>query len=147
MPSFEEHLEMQENMIASHPKTLFVIAHVGSYAENLSQVGAWLDKYPNMLIDLAARLDQLGRQPYTALEFFNKHQDRILFGTDFEAHWSEARTRSFYNTHYRFLQSKDEYFDHPFPDYLGQWKIYGLGLEAEVLAKVYHENARKVFGL
>ena len=143
--SFEEHMEMQEAIVRDHPETTFVIAHVGSYAENLKQVSDWLDRYPNMYVDVAARLDQLGRQPYTARSFIRRHADRILFGTDFEAHFTPARTRAFYHTHFRFFQTRDEYFDHPFPDMLGQWKICGLGLDKETLRKLYYDNARRLF--
>ena len=147
MFSFEEHMAMQEAVIRDHPNTVFVVAHVGSYAENLSQVDRWLAAYPNMYVDVAARLDQLGRQPYTARAFIERWQDRVLFGTDYEGHFSEERTQEFYHTHFRFFQTRDEYFDHPFPDFLGQWKICGLGLELDVLKKLYHDNACRVFQL
>ena len=70
-----------------------------------------------------------------------------VFGTDYEGRFDEARTRSFYHTHYRFIQTRDEYFDHPFPDMLGQWKVCGLGLDESVLRKLYRDNAIRVFGL
>ena len=145
--SFEEHMAMQETVIRNHPDVTFVVAHVGSYAENLGKVAEWMEKYPNMCVDVAARLDQLGRQPYSARAFIERFQDRVLFGTDYEGRFGEARTREFYHTHYRFFQTRDEYFDHPFPDMLGQWKIFGLGLEEDVLRKLYRENAVRVFGL
>lgn len=145
--SFDEHMRMQENVISSNPKTTFVVAHVGSFAENLPQVGRWLDAYPNMYVDVAARIDQLGRQPYAAREFFLGYSERILFGTDFEARFDAARTAAFYDTHYRFLQTRDEYFEHPFQDMLGQWYIYGIDLPDAVLEKVYYKNAEQVLGL
>ncbi len=145
--SFEEHMAMQEAVIAKHPQTTFVVAHVGSYAENLRQVSRWLEQYPNMYVDVAARLDQLGRQPYTAKAFLERWQDRVMFGTDYEGWFPEERTRGFYHTHFRFFQTMDEYFDHPFPDFLGQWKICGLGLDEGVLRKLYRDNAVRVFGL
>ena len=147
MFSFAEHMQMQENVIRDHPNTTFIVAHVGSYAENLQKVAQWMDAYPNMLVDVAARVDQLGRQPYSARAFINRFQDRVLFGTDFEGHFDEARTRSFYHTHYRFFQTWDEYFEHPFPDFLGQWRVCGLGLDQDVLRKLYHDNAVRVFKL
>lgn len=145
--SFEEHMAMQEAVIRDHPNTTFVVAHVGSHAENLPKVTEWMEKYPNMIVDVAARLDQLGRQPYTAKAFIERFQDRVLFGTDYEGRFDEARTRGFYHTHYRFFQTHDEYFDHPFPDMLGQWKICGLGLEEDVLKKLYRDNAKRIFGV
>ena len=86
-------------------------------------------------------MDELGRQPYTAREFFIAHQDRILFGADMPA------SVEMYRTYFRFLETYDEYFFPP--DYDGtfnrhRWAIYGLGLPDEVLRKVYHANALKV---
>ncbi|MBR1559815.1 MAG: amidohydrolase family protein [Clostridia bacterium] len=147
MFSFEEHMDMQEAVIRDHPDTTFVVAHVGSWAENLPRVGEWLDRYPNMYVDVAARVDQLGRQPYTARDFIVRHQDRVLFGTDYEGHFTMDRARGFYHTHFRFFQTRDEYFDHPFPDFLGQWKVCGLGLEEDVLRKLYRDNAKRIFQL
>lgn len=143
--SFEEHMDMQEAVIRDHPDTTFVVAHVGSHAENLPKVSQWMEKYPNMCVDVAARLDQLGRQPYTAKAFIERFQDRVLFGTDYEGRFDEARTRGFYHTHYRFFQTRDEYFEHPFPDMLGQWRICGLGLDEDVLRKLYRDNAKRIF--
>lgn len=139
--SFEEHMQMQENIIRDNPDTIFVVAHVGSYAENLAQVGKWLDAYPNMYVDVAARLDQLGRQPYTAKAFFEKYQDRIMFGTDYDP---TLNTQEFYSSHFRFFQTKDEYFKHPFMDMLGQWRICGIELDDQILKKLYYGNAEKI---
>ena len=147
--SFEEHMAMQEAVIRDHPNTTFIVAHVGSHAENLGLVGQWMEKYPNMCVDVAARLDQLGRQPYTARAFIEKFQDRVLFGTDYgtdsNPRFDAEYTSWFYHTHYRFFQTRDEYFQHPFPDMLGQWRIYGLGLEEDVLRKLYRDNAKRIF--
>jgi len=144
IPDFEQHMEMQEGMLANNPGTTFVIAHVGSYSENLRQVSRWLDTYPNMYVDVAARIDQLGRQPYTAKEFLTRYQDRVLFGSDYVP---DLDAVSFYGIHRRFFETSDEYFDHPFAGFLGSWKIYGLDLEDEILKKLYRDNATKVFGL
>lgn len=141
--SFEELMEMQENLLRENPNTDFIVAHFGSSSENLGFVGSCLDKYPNMYIDFAARIPELGRQPYTSRKFFNKYQDRILFGTDFTPLGSD------YPTIYRFLETFDEYFDYskePIPPQ-GRWKIYGIGLEDEVLEKVYYKNALKLLKL
>lgn len=139
--SFEELMEQQENLIAQNPKTTFIVAHGGSYSENLGQVGKWLDHYPNMHIDIAARLAEFGRQPYTSRAFFNKYQDRILFGTDFGP---GNYNRTIY---YEFLETFNEYFDYSASPGQGRWKIYGIGLDNEVLEKVYSKNAQRVMKL
>ncbi|MCI8334224.1 MAG: amidohydrolase family protein [Lachnospiraceae bacterium] len=143
--SFEELMEMQENTVRRHPGTTFVIAHVGSYAENLGWVGEQLSKYPNLYVDIAARLAELGRVPYSARRFFAAYQDRILFGTD-----STPATLGAHPTYYRCLETEDEYFSYePEGEIPGQgrWAIYGLFLEDEVLKKVYYKNACRLLHL
>ena len=138
--TFEELMECQESLLAENPRTTFVIAHVGSYSENLEQVGRWLDSYPNMYVDTAQRISELGRQPYSSKRFFERFPDRILFGTD-----STPVSMDLYEANYRFLETEDEYFSYGGGQ--GRWNIYGIGLEADVLAKVYRENAKKVLGV
>ncbi|NMB11483.1 MAG: amidohydrolase family protein [Firmicutes bacterium] len=138
---FEELMEQQARLLEKNPDTVFIIAHMGSYAENLGFVGECLDRYPNMYVDMAARLAELGRQPYTARRFFEKHQDRILFATDCFPAWLEHRK------YYEFLETWNEYFDYSSSGSQGQgrWKIYGIGLDDNILEKVYNRNARKLF--
>lgn len=142
--SFHQLMKMQENMLAANPDTTFVIAHVGSYSENLAQVGQWLDKYPNMYVDLAARIAEIGRQPYTARKFLMQHHNRILFGTDFSPLESV-----FHPNYYRFLETDDEYFNpegdgNPYSQ--GRWNIYGVYLSDEALQNIYHRNAERLMG-
>ena len=70
------------DIIAAHPQTTFIAAHMANDAEDLEQTAQWLDKYPNMVVELASRISELGRQPFTARDFLIKYQDRVLFGTD-----------------------------------------------------------------
>ena len=136
--SFEELMESQDRLLGKNPDTTFVIPHVGSYGENLGWVGAQLDAHPNMYIDTAARINHLGRQPYTAREFFIKYADRILFGTDIS--FDIKSPVDFYKRHWRFFETYDEYINIG-----GRWHIYGLGLPDDVLKKFYFENAQKLF--
>ena len=80
-PSNKELHEARNRVVERHPRTQFILCHVGN-SENLNWVGEWLDRYPNMHVDIAARIGELGRQPRTARKFFERYQDRILFGTD-----------------------------------------------------------------
>ncbi len=140
-PRKMELLERRDNLVRRHPKTTFVLAHVANFAENLGYVSSLLDENPNAYIDFSARIDELGRQPYSAREFFIRYQDRILFGTDMPA------SAPMYRCYFRFLETFDEYFFAP--DYEGRfelhrWPIYGIGLPREVLAKIYYQNALKI---
>ncbi len=81
-PSNDEILAARNRMFARHPKTQFITLHVGNFAENLDNVSEALDRFPNMTVELGARIGELGRQPRASMKFFDKYQDRILFGTD-----------------------------------------------------------------
>ncbi|MGH9158970.1 MAG: amidohydrolase family protein [Vicinamibacteraceae bacterium] len=138
-PSLEEIVKQGERVVSRHPKTTFIGAHMGWYAENLAAVGAMLDKYPNYYIDIDARLSELGRQPYTARRFIIKYQDRILFGTD-----TPPRTNA-YRLYWRFLETDDEYFDIAESHHRqGRWPVHGLYLPDDVLEKLYYKNAVKL---
>ena len=129
------------NLVASHPQTTFIGAHVGCYAENLPWVAALLDRCPNFLVDISARIAELGRQPYSTRNFMIQYADRILFGSDMGPDPAQYRIM------YRFLETADEYFSYS-PDGIGgqgRWNIYGIFLPDSVLAKIYYQNAHKLF--
>jgi predicted TIM-barrel fold metal-dependent hydrolase len=149
-PSNEELMADRNRVIARHPKTQFVALHVGNFAEDLQNVSENLERYPNMFVDLAARIGELGRQPRSARKFFDKYQDRILFGTDATPHGDEFPQQVFndklYEIYFRFLETEDEYFDYA-PANIppqGRWRIYGLGLPETILTKVYYENSARI---
>jgi len=137
-----ELLEQRTRMMTDHPGTTFICAHVANNPEDLDWVGDLLDKHPNVHMDFSARMDELGRQPYTARRFFIKYQDRIVFGSDMPI------SPEMYRAYFRFLETQDEYFD--YPGYLGEsdnvtrWKIYGLYLPDDVLQKIYYANALRI---
>ena len=116
-----------------HPKTTFINAHMGWYANNLTKLGELLDEMPNMYVEIGAVIAELGRQPRFARAFFERYQDRILFGKD-------AYNPEEYYTYFRVLETNDEYFPY-YKKYHAYWKMYGLGLSDEVLKKVYYKNA------
>jgi len=92
-PSNAEILEARNRVFARHPKTQFVALHVGNFAEDLENVSANLDRFPNMHVDIAARLNELGRQPRAARRFFDRYQDRIVFGTDATPHGDQFHSK------------------------------------------------------
>ena len=131
--------DQRNRMIARHPKTTFICAHMANDAEDLGSLAQWLDAYPNMFVDIDARISELGRQPYSARRFFLKYQDRILFGTD------TSPDRNSYRLYYRFLETDDEYFDPAASHHRqGFWMIYGVFLPRDVLEKLYFRNAERL---
>ncbi len=148
-PSNAELLDARNRVFAKHPKTQFIVLHVGNFAENLANVGENLDRFPNMSVDIAARIGELGRQPRTARKFFEKYQDRILFGTDATPHGDAFPQQVFndklYEIYYRFLETEDEYFDYAPAEVppQGRWRIYGINLPEAILRKIYFDNAAR----
>lgn len=140
-PSHDDILAARDRIVARHPNTVFIGAHMGNYPENLAYLAETLDKYPNFYIDIDARLGEIGRQPYSARRFFIKYQDRVMFGTD-----KDATDVAEYRVHWRFLETDDEYMEYAAAETppQGRWMVYGLYLPDEVLKKMYYANAVKL---
>lgn len=140
-PAFETVMQERENLFKRHPNLIFVSLHFGEYASDLQKIDKLLSENSNVYIDLAARIDELGRQPLKSGEFIARYSDRILFGTDGPPDKGKLEIYS------RFLETKDEYFDY-YPSHKprkGFWKIYGLGLDKKILEKIYFKNAEKLY--
>lgn len=152
---FPSNMELQEarrRVMRRHPKTQFVCLHVAD-SENLAYVSECMDELPNMAVDIAARISELGRQPRASRKFFDKYQDRIVFGTDAVPKGYNTPQQVFldglYEIYYRFLETEDEYFDYA-PARVppqGRWRISGIGLPESILQKVYRDNAARFLGL
>jgi predicted TIM-barrel fold metal-dependent hydrolase len=114
---------------------------MGEQPEDLAAVAALLETYPNVQLDMSARVAELGRQPFTARRFFLRFADRILFGADL------LPEEAMYRAHYRFFETEDEFFDYPsHASRQGRWQIYGLALPDEVLERIYRGNALALLG-
>jgi len=126
----------RDRLFARHPKTNFIVAHMGWHANDLARLGAMFDRMPNLSTEVGAVLYDIGRQPRAAHDFFVKYQDRIMFGKD-------AYQPDEYPYYWRVFETNDEYFDY-YRDYHAFWKLYGIGLPDGVLRKLYYQNALKL---
>ncbi|MCX6627674.1 MAG: amidohydrolase family protein [Candidatus Solibacter sp.] len=135
-PAFDALMAEQHNLFARHPKTTFIDAHLGWYGNDLGKLGRLLDKLPNVYTEVSAVVEELGRQPRFARQWFERYQDRVMFGKDT---WRPAE----YRTYFRIFETADEYFEHD-RKYHGMWSVYGLDLSEEVLEKLYFRNALRV---
>ena len=134
--TFEQLVAERDDLFKKHPKTRFIAAHFGWHANNLGRAAKLLDEHPNVVLELAAILYDLGRQPRAAHNFFVKYQDRVLFGKDTYA-------PAEFPYYWRVLETTDEYFDY-YRDYHAFWNLYGMGLPDAVLRKIYYQNALRV---
>jgi len=134
--SWETIIAEQHDMFRKHPNTTFINAHMGWFPNDLNHLGELLDQMPNMYVEIGAVIAELGRQPRMAKKFFEKYQDRVLFGKD-------SYKPEEFPTYFRVLESADEYFPY-YKRYHAFWKMYGLDLSDEVLEKLYYKNAIKI---
>ncbi len=151
-PSFASLIAARDRLLARHPKTTFIGLHVGHDSENLAAVGEALDRFPNFHVETAARIAELGRQPRATRRFFDRYQDRVLFGTDTSPERgtlaADSDIDAMYRIYFRFFETDDEYFDYS-PSAVppqGRWRIYGLALPDGILRKLYFENAERLLG-
>jgi len=133
---WQQLIDEQHRMFKKHPNTTFINAHFGWYANDLIKLGKLLDEMPNMNIECGAIIAELGRQPKAAKTFFEKYQDRILFGKD---SWVPDE----YATYFRVFETEDEYFPYH-KKYHAFWAMYGMGLPDPILKKLYYKNALRI---
>jgi predicted TIM-barrel fold metal-dependent hydrolase len=136
-PPFDSLIAEQHRMFKRHPRTTFISAHLSWLGQDLGRLGRTLDSIPNMNVEVAAALYEIGRQPRAGRAFFVRYQDRILMGKDTFGGQDE------YAVYFRIFETNDEYFPwyrrrHAF------WGMYGLALPDSVLRKVYYRNALRI---
>lgn len=142
-PSFDELLAQRDRLFQRRRDVRFVALHFGELAHDLGKARKLLQKNPNVWLDTAQRIDELGRHPRAVARFFVDFQDRILYGTD------GLPDRSKIEIYWRFFETDDDYFDY-YPDHKprkGLWKIHGLNLPDPVLKKLYYGNALKLLNI
>jgi predicted TIM-barrel fold metal-dependent hydrolase len=135
-PPFETLIAERNRMFAKHPHTNFIAAHLAFHGNDLERLGKLFDANPNVYVDIAAVLAELGRQPYSAHDFLVKYQDRVLMGKDIY----EVNE---YKWYFRALETRDEYFEY-YRKRHAFWRIYGFQVPDGVLKKIYYENALKL---
>lgn len=144
-----------ERVIRRHPQTTFLGVHFGCAAEEIENVADVMREHPNYIVDVAARLGEIGRHDAgTVRAVFLEFQDRILFGSDLGLRReimlgapqgfspTEDDVAAFYDAHWRFFETDARQIDHPTP-IQGRWKIDAIDLPDDVLRKIYCENARR----
>jgi len=131
-------IDILERTVKRHPRTTFIACHLANLDFNLTKLGELLDKYPNLYTDISARWHYFGAIPRAAAAFFEKYQDRILYGTD------TGFQPMMYRSSFRSLESSDDHYYewNLLPDL--HWPLYGLGLSDQTLRKLYRDNALKI---
>ncbi len=151
LPSYEVQMAVRDRMLDAHPKMKFMGAHMASLEWSLEKLGVFLDRYPNAVVDVAARMGQVQFQSNQDLDgvrrFFIKYQDRLLYGTDLtqeanaDALQVKRESHEKWITDWQYLNTaavqRVPELDTP---------VRGLALPREVAQKIYSRNAERWFG-
>jgi predicted TIM-barrel fold metal-dependent hydrolase len=133
----EEMLDRLENTLKKHPRTTFIAAHLANCCADLSVLGNFFDRYPNLYADISARYGEIAPIPKFVHDFIEKYQDRFVYGTDM------TFNERMYRVTFRILETADEHFYET--EMFGyHWPLYGLGLSDKTLKKLYRDNAWKI---
>ena len=132
-------IEILANTVEKHPETTFIACHYANCGYDLNKAGALLDQYPNLYFDIGARYAEVSAIPRHTGKFFEKYQDRLLYGTDM------GTSHSMYEFTFRILETADEHIYDDRNNY--HWPLHGLDLSDQVLEKVYNGNARRILQL
>lgn len=135
---FDALVQTLENAVRDNPGTVFIACHFVNLNHDLDKLGYLLEKYPNLYADISARYAESATIPRTMKAFYEKFQDRLLYGTDM------GYNTSMYRITFRVLESSDEHF-YEIDQFGYHWALNGFGLSKEVLKKIYHDNAAKLF--
>jgi predicted TIM-barrel fold metal-dependent hydrolase len=160
--SWQELYDQFERRVARHPRTTFIGVHFGNDPEDPDNVARMLNKHKNLYVDTAARVPEIGRQDAAKMRaFFERYQDRILFGPDCGIGTSEdelmlgstgatppgpADVERFFESTWRWFETNEKQIPTPTP-IQGRWNVDGIGLPRAILEKVYHRNAERLLGV
>ena len=140
-PAKKTILEARDRILASNPQLRMVGVHLGSMEKDLDGIARRFDRYPNLAVDTAARMEYLMLAPPEKVRaFLIKYQDRVLYGTDLDLLATAKAEESFkdwqsaYARDWRFFAT-DDLFEQD-----GR-KVQGLKLPETVLRKIYRTNA------
>jgi len=132
-----ELIQTLENAVKRNPNTTFIACHFANCSYDLNILANLLDKYPNLYADNSARYAETAPIPRHVKAFYEKYQDRIIYGTDM------GMNEEMYKITFRILESDDEHF-YETEQFGYHWALNGFGLPAETLKKVYKGNALKI---
>jgi len=130
-------IEILERTLARHRNTTFIACHFANLDYDLAHLGEVLDRNANLYADISARYAETAPIPRFAAQFYAKYADRLVYGTDM------GMDADMYRITFRILESQDEHF-YEVDQFNYHWPLYGLGLNDEILKRVYHDNAAKL---
>jgi uncharacterized protein len=130
-------VDILEQTAARHRNTTFIACHFANLDYDLARLGEVLERNPNLYADIAARYAETAPIPRFAAQFYAKHGDRLVYGTDMGV------DKTMYRVTFRILESLDEHF-YETDQFSYHWSLNGFGLNDAILKQVYHDNAARL---
>ncbi len=142
--------ELQKEVIGvltKHPKLRLALAHFGFLTYDIEETKAFLENYENTVIDITPG----GEQFFNIMnnwtewkEFFEKYQDRLIYGSDFYAFPNEDKEEWKIAFHRRPDFVRQVFETDSEHVYLGE-SFRGINLDKNIRDKIYRENAERLF--
>jgi len=149
-PSYDTLIASRDRLLGKNKGMRFIGAHLGSLEWSVEELSKRLDLYPDMAVDMAARICHLQFQSLTnwqgVHDFIIKYQDRFIYGTDSWVDDSKDSTQvmkqagEIWINDWKFFTSDENM---KAPEFEGNFK--GLHLPRTVIDKIYHTNAEYWF--
>jgi predicted TIM-barrel fold metal-dependent hydrolase len=130
-------IDILERTLARHRSTTFIACHFANLDYDLARLGEVLARNPNLYADISARYAETAPIPRFASQFYAKHADRLVYGTDMGV------DKAMYRVTFRILESIDEHF-YEVDQFAYHWSLNGFGLSDEILRRVYRDNAERL---
>ncbi|MGH8168463.1 MAG: amidohydrolase family protein, partial [Woeseiaceae bacterium] len=151
MPSYEEQMAARDHRLLKNPEMRFVGAHLASLEWSVDELAAFLERFPEASVDMAARLGQIQVQSredrQRVRNFFIAYQDRLMYATDVTQLPGDvpaelaAAAREKWIVDWRYLTSDETL---TVPEVNGEFT--GLKLPRQVVDKIYYSNAQALYG-
>ncbi len=132
-------VDLLEHAVKKHPQTTFIACHFANLDYDLTRLGELFDRNPNLHADISARYAETAPIPRFVSQFYARHADRLVYGTDM------GFEKTMYRVTFRILETMDEHF-YESEQFGYHWSLNGFGLPDASLKRVYRENAAKILG-
>jgi len=150
-PTLQELYKETENVLATHPDLKITFCHFLFMSPDIQQADQFLSDYPNANLDLSLGVElmyNISRNHEAYREFFIKHDDRILFGTDIGMSTTQPEHLARIWLIRNFLETDEQFHTVPEADELlthYEQPYHGLNLPSSSLEKIYATNFKRLW--
>ncbi|CAG5004521.1 hypothetical protein DYBT9275_03387 [Dyadobacter sp. CECT 9275] len=156
-PTYEQQIMARRNLLNRHPRLKYVGTHLASLEWSVEEIALDLDRYPRMMVDVAARMDHLQYQSAQDKDrvrrFLIRYQDRVMYGSDTTIDHQNSESKATldillkkWKTDWAYLAT-DSLIIEKLKVGDKEMQVSGLKLPREVMDKIYRKNARQFFGI